>query len=47
MKTEKGRQTDEQKRWQELVERVGYQYVVCRSFDEFQKIINEYLYKRL
>lgn len=47
MKTEKGRQTDEQKRWQELVERVGYQYVVCRSFDEFQKVINEYLYKTL
>lgn len=47
MKTERGRQTAEQKRWQELVERVGYQYAVCRSFDEFQKVINEYLYRKL
>lgn len=47
MKTGKGRQSEEQKRWQTIVERMNYKYVVCRSFDEFQKIINEYLYKRL
>ena len=46
MKTERGRQTAEQKRWQAIVERMNYKYVVCRSLDEFQRVINEYLYKR-
>lgn len=43
MKTAKGRQSDEQKRWQQAVERMGYRYVVCRSLDEFVKDIKDYL----
>lgn len=37
------RQTTEQKQWQELVERQGYKYVVCRSLEEFINIVTEYL----
>ena len=43
MKTDKGRQSPEQKAWQQLAEKAGNQYVVCRSFEDFQKTINEYL----
>lgn len=43
MKTAKGYQRPTQKAWQEAVERVGYKYVVCRSFDDFRAQINEYL----
>lgn len=45
MKTANGRQSDEQKRWQQAVERMGYRYVVCRSLDEFIKEIKGYLIK--
>ncbi len=44
MKTEKGRQTDEQKAWQKAVERMGYRYVVCRSFDDFEREVKNYLF---
>ena len=43
MKTEKGRQQASQKEWQEKIEAVGGKYIICRSFDEFTKAINEYL----
>lgn len=43
MKTEKGRQTDSQKQWQKHVEKFGYKYVICRSFDEFRTETLEYL----
>ena len=43
MKSGKGRQTENQKAWQKEVEKHGYKYAVCRSFDEFMKTINEYL----
>ena len=36
-------QTDKQIEWQQAVERAGYKYVVCRTFEEFQKIIIDYL----
>lgn len=45
MKTAKGRQSPEQKAWQAIVEAKGYQYAVCRSFDDFVRTINEYLGK--
>jgi len=45
MKTAKGRQSPEQKAWQVIVEAKGYQYAVCRSFDDFVRTINEYLGK--
>jgi len=40
---DKGKQTDLQKSWQELAEKHGNKYVVCRSFDEFRTIIQGYL----
>lgn len=43
MKTPKGRQSDEQKAWQKAVEKQGYCYILCRSLDEFQTKIEQYL----
>lgn len=43
MKTEKGRQSDNQKWWQAEAERNGIRYEVCRSFDQFETLINDYL----
>lgn len=43
MKTKLGKQSSGQKRWQRLVESVGYKYVVCHSFDEFSEAIKNYL----
>lgn len=43
MKTPTGRQSDSQKEWQKLVEAQGYRYVVCRSFDDFKREIENYL----
>lgn len=43
MKTAKGRQSANQKTWQDVVTRHGYLYVVVRSFDDFRKLINNYL----
>lgn len=43
MKTEKGRQSPEQKAWQKKAEAHGYKYAVCRSLDDFIETINEYL----
>ncbi|WP_372472595.1 VRR-NUC domain-containing protein [Capnocytophaga sp. ARDL2] len=39
MKTEKGRQNPNQKIFEERVRKLGFDYFVCRSFDEFQKVI--------
>lgn len=38
-----GRQTDNQKIWQRLVEKRGYKYVVVRSLEEFITMVREYL----
>ena len=46
MKTEDGRQSEEQRSWQALVEQQGYKYEVCRSLEQFQTIIENYLNKR-
>ena len=46
MKTDKGRQSPEQKAWQKAVEAEGYLYKVCRNLDEFIAIITEYLNKK-
>ncbi len=42
-KTKTGRQSPAQKEWQKAAENAGNRYVVCRSFEEFQCVINEYL----
>ena len=43
MKTAKGRQSTTQKQWERAVTMQGYKYIVCRSFTDFVKQINEYL----
>ena len=43
MKTAKGRQQESQKIWQQCIQREGYHYVICRSFDDFRMEINNYL----
>lgn len=43
MKTAKGRQRDTQKEWENAATSVGNRYVICRSFDEFQTEVNQYL----
>ena len=42
-KTDKGRQTESQKAYQQAVESVGAVYAVCRSFDEFKTTIERYI----
>jgi len=43
MKTPKGYQTPEQRAFQQRVTTEGYAYVVVRSLEQFQTIVNEYL----
>ena len=43
MKTGKNKQTASQIEFQKKAEGGGYKYAVCRSFDEFQTVINNYL----
>ena len=43
LKTRTGRQQSTQKEWQQLIERDGYKYVICRSLDEFRNEIKKYL----
>lgn len=42
-KTPKGKQCASQKEWQREIEKAGGAYSVYRSFDEFKRIIEEYL----
>lgn len=43
MKTAKGTQSESQKAWQIKAEVFGYKYVICRSFEDFRKEIENYL----
>ena len=44
MKTKTGTQNPNQKEWQKSVEKLGVgKYVICRSFDDFEKEIKNYL----
>lgn len=47
LKTPRGRQTPLQAKWQAAIEKQGYKYVICRTFDEFRLIINEYIRLKL
>ena len=46
LKTDKGRQSENQRNWQQLIEAAGFSYQIIRSLDEFQaavkKINNSY-----
>lgn len=44
LKTDKGRQTESQKWWQQWAENHGYKYAVVRSFEEFKEEIKSYLF---
>ena len=46
MKTKTGRQSESQKRWQQVAEKQGYRYVVCRSLEEFMREVNDYITKQ-
>lgn len=39
MKTETGHQSAAQKEWEATARSAGYEYVICRSFEQFQQII--------
>lgn len=43
MKTPKGRQSEQQKWWEELITQDRYKYVVCRSVDDFVREVEGYL----
>ena len=43
LKTAKGRQSENQKYYQYVLEEQGYRYGVVRSIEEFIQIISEYL----
>lgn len=43
LKTPDGKQSASQKEWQKAVEKYGNAYVVCRTFEDFQNRVNEYL----
>ena len=43
MKTENGKQTPEQKKWQEIVEKNGFEYIICKTLEQFQEIIKRIL----
>ena len=43
MKTQEGRQRDEQKLWQSIVEKQGYRYEIVRTEERFKALITEYL----
>ena len=43
MKTLRGRQRETQRQYQQAVEAVGYRYAVCRDFDSFRGVVEEYM----
>ena len=43
MKKSGGYQSPAQKEWQKECEAAGNKYVVCRSLDEFMKVVTDYL----
>lgn len=43
VKTDKGRQSDNQKEWEQKIINDGYKYIVVRSLDQFIEEVNRYL----
>lgn len=43
LKTRTGRQSEHQKDYQKEFESIGAKYVVCKSLDEFIKVVTDYL----
>jgi len=44
MKSPIGYQSRSQKHWQIQIEQQGYKYTICKSFEQFQKIINDWIH---
>lgn len=42
-KDAKARQSEAQKSWQAAAESFGNKYVVCRSFEQFQETVRDYM----
>lgn len=45
MKTRTGKQTDHQKAFEQKVTELGFQYVVCRSLEDFMKTVKAWVEK--
>ena len=43
VKTPVGRQSDNQKNWQRIIEAQGFKYCIVRSLDEFAELVRWYL----
>lgn len=43
VKTDKGRQSDNQKEWEQKIINDGFKYIVVRSLDQFIEEVNRYL----
>ena len=43
MKTRTGKQSEHQKDYQADLERQGYKYAICRSVEDFIKVVEEYM----
>lgn len=43
LKTKTGRLSEHQREYQKEFESIGAKYVVCRSLDEFMKVVTDYL----
>ncbi len=47
VKTLEGKQSPTQKDWQEKITRDGYIYIIIRTLEQFQQVINDYLNQKL
>lgn len=45
MKSKRGQQRDSQGCWQKIVETHGYEYRICKTIEEFRKILVDYIGK--
>lgn len=45
MKTPKGKQSLSQKEWQHAIEAQGFRYEICRSLEDFMRLINGFISK--
>lgn len=43
MKTQTGRQSEDQKRWQSVLNTFGYKAVVCKGWEEAKNVLEEYM----
>jgi len=44
LKTKIGKQSMEQKEFQKKVEQFNYKYSICKSLDEFMKVVSDYVF---